>query len=259
MANARFLYNMDSWDSSTVTHSSEANTDLVAENVLHDHIAKLWRTTGKASEWIVFNLGSAKKITCFSMFSFNLTSSATVTLQANASDSWGSPSYSQQLTIATDADGNVLQRIVFFLDQTYQYWRVTFADSGNPLSYLDIGRIAAGEFYETSRNITQGFEISMFDPSTGNPVAGRQTFYKARNKYRRATVSFYLQDQTQTDKFSAIMEKVGNSKPIILALAPANRPSKDSMYSYLTTPLSQAHAFINNYSTSSLVFEEKTE
>ena len=56
------LYNMDAWDAATVTHSSEANTDLVAENVLHDHIAKLWRTTGKASEWIVFNLGSAKKM-----------------------------------------------------------------------------------------------------------------------------------------------------------------------------------------------------
>ena len=253
------LYNMDAWDAATVTHSSEANTDLVAENVLHDHIAKLWRTTGKASEWIVFNLGSAKKITCFSMFSFNLTSSATVTLQGNASDSWGSPTYSQALTIPTDADSNVIQRIVFFLDQTFQYWRVTLADSGNSASFLDVGRMAAGEYYETTRNISQNFGITMFDPSEGNPVAGRQTFYRNRNRYRRATVSFNLQDQTQTDKLSAIMEKVGNSRPLVLALDPSSRPSKDSMYCYLTTPLAQTHQFINNYSTSTLVFEEKTE
>jgi hypothetical protein len=259
MANSRLLYNMDAFDAATVTHSSEANTDLVAENVLHDHIAKLWRTTGKSSEWIVFNLGSAKKITCFSIFSFNLTSSATVTLQGNASDSWGSPTYSQALTIPTDADSNVIQRIVFFLDQTFQYWRLTLADSGNAASYLDIGRIAAGEYYETSRNIGQGFSITMFDPSEGNVVAGRQTFYRNRNRYRRATVSFNLQDQTQTDKLSAIMEKVGNSRPLVLSLEPTNRPSKDSMYCYLTTPLSQTHQFINNYSTATLVFEEKTE
>ena len=259
MANARILYNMDTWDGATITGSSQANADLVPGNVVHDHVSKMWRTTGKASENIVFDLGSATKITCFSMFTFNLTASATVTLQANASNSWGSPSYSQALTIATNADGTVLQRIVYFLDQTYRYWRVTFADSGNAASYLQIGRIAAGEYYELTRNINQNFNITMYDPSEGDRVPGRQTFFRNRNRYRRATVRYNLQSQTQTDKLSAIMEKTGNSRPLVLALDPTARPSKDSMYCYLETPLSQAHQFIGNYSTASLVYEEKTE
>ena len=259
MANARILYNMDTWDGATITGSSQANADLVPANVVHDHVSKMWRTTGKASENIVFDLGSATKITVFSMFTFNLTASATVTLQANASNSWGSPSYSQALTIATNADGTVLQRIVYFLDQTYRYWRVTFADSGNAASYLQIGRIAAGEYYELTRNINQNFNITMFDPSEGDRVPGRQTFFRNRNRYRRATVRYNLQSQTQTDKLSAIMEKTGNSRPLVLALDPTDRPSKDSMYCYLETPLSQAHQFIGNYSTASLVYEEKTE
>ena len=91
MANARILYNMDTWDGATITGSSQANTDLVPGNVVHDHVSKMWRTTGKASENIVFDLGTATKITVFSMFTFNLTASATVTLQANASNSWGRP------------------------------------------------------------------------------------------------------------------------------------------------------------------------
>ena len=193
------------------------------------------------------------------MFSFNLTSSATVTLQANASDSWGSPSFSQALTIPTDSDGNVIKRIVYFLDQTYRYWRVTLADSSNTNSYLDVGRMAAGIYYEPTRNIGQNFSINMFDPSEGARVTGRQTFFRSRNKYRRASVNFSLQDQTQTDKLSTVMEKVGNSRPIVLSLDPSNRPSKDSMYCYLETPLSQSHQFINNYNTATLVFEEKTE
>ena len=258
-SNARILYNMDTWDAATITGSSQANTDLVPANVVHDHVSKMWRTTGKASENIVFDLGTATNITVFSMFTFNLTASATVTLQAHASNSWGSPSYSQALTIATDADGNVLQRIVFFLSQTYRWWRVTFADSGNSDAYLQIGRMAAGQYYETTRNINQGFNISMFDPSEGDRVPGRQTFFRNRNRYRRATVRFNLQSQTQTDKLSAIMEKTGNSRPIVLALDPDNRPSKDSMYCYLETPLGQAHQFIGNYSTAQLVYEEKTE
>ena len=259
MANARILYNMDAWDAATITGSSQANTDLVPANVVHDHVSKMWRTTGKASENIVFALGSAKKITCFSMFTFNLTASATVTLQANASNSWGSPSYSQALTIATDADGAVLPRSVYFLDQTYRYWRVTLADSGNSDSYLQIGRMAAGEYYELTRNINQNFNLTMFDPSEGDRVPGRQTFFRNRNRYRRATVRYNLQSQTQTDKLSAIMLKTGNSRPIVLALDPTDRPSKDSMYCYLETPLSQAHQFVGNYSTAQLVYEEKPE
>ena len=259
MANARILYNMDAWDAATITGSSQANTDLVPANVVHDHVSKMWRTTGKASENIVFDLGSAKKITVFSMFTFNLTASATVTLQANASNSWGLPSYSQALTIATDADGAVLPRIVYFLDQTYRYWRVTLADSGNSDSYLQIGRMAAGEYYELTRNINQNFNITMFDPSEGDRVPGRQTFFRNRNRYRRATVRYNLQSQTQTDKLSAIMLTTGNTRPIVLALDPTDRPSKDSMYCYLETPLSQAHQFVGNYSTAQLVYEEKTE
>ena len=259
MANARLLYNLDAWDAATVTGSSQANTALAASNVLHDHVAKPWRTTGKASENIVFDLGSAKQITVFSMFTFNLTSSATVTLQANASNSWGSPSYSQALTMATNADSEVLERVVFFLSQTYRYWRVTLADAGNSDSYLQIGRIAAGTYYEAGRNIDQGFSIVTVDPSEGDRTPGRQTFYRARKRFRRASVAFRLQDQTQTDKLSAVMDKVGNSKPIVLALDPTSRPTKDSMYCYLVTPISQTHQFIGNYSTAALVFEEKTE
>jgi len=259
MANTRILYNLDTWDAATVTGSSQANTDLVPANVLHDHVSKLWRTTGKASENIVFDLGTATNITVFSMFTFNLTASATVTLQANSANSWGSPAYSQALTIATDADGNVLQRLVFFLNQTYRYWRVTFADAGNSKSYLQVGRIAAGTYYEPPRNINQNFTITMFDPSEGDRVAGRQTFFRNRNRYRRAAVRFELQDQTQTDKLNTIMTKVGNSRPVVLSLTPTDRPSKDSMYCYLETPLSLAHQFIGQFSTAQLVFEEKTE
>ena len=99
----------------------------------------------------------------------------------------------------------------------------------------------------------------MFDPSEGDRVPGRQTFFRNRNRYRRATVRYNLQSQTQTDKLSAIMLKTGNSRPIVLALDPTDRPSKDSMYCYLETPLSQAHQFVGNYSTAQLVYEEKTE
>ena len=78
MANARILYNMDTWDGATIPGSSQANADLVPANVVHDHVSKMWRTTGKASENIVFDLGSATKITVFSIIRFR-----SISLRAN--------------------------------------------------------------------------------------------------------------------------------------------------------------------------------
>ena len=258
-SNLRILYNADAWDAATITGSSEENSDLGAANLVHDFIAVPWRTTGDTSENVVFNLGSAVKLTCFAIFAHNFSSGATVTLQGNASDSWGSPTYSQALTIATDADGNVLPRIVFFLDQTFQYWRLLVADATNPDGYIQIGRLMAGEYYEMTRNIAQAWGWQLNDPSEGERIAGRQTYYKQRNKYRTANVNFNYVGQTQVDKMQAIFEKVGNSKPLVVSIDPDNRPTKDSAYCYLATPLGLAHRLIGNFDTSTLVFEEKTE
>jgi len=255
----RILYNADTWDAATITASTEANSDLAGTNVIHDHVAKKWRATGDTAEWVKFDLGGATKLTCVALFGFNFSSAATVTLEANASDSWGSPSYSQALTIATDADSNVLSRLVFFLDQTYQWWRITIADASNADGYVEVGRIIAGEYYEPTRGHRDAFSIDMVDPSEGVRAPGRQTFFKARNKFRRFSVGFDLYDQTQADKLSAIFDKIGTSEPCVVALDPSNRPSKDSGYCYLVTPLNQAHAFVARYNTATLVFEEKTE
>ena len=66
-------------------------------------------------------------------------------------------------------------------------------------------------------------------------------------------------DQTQTDKLTTIFDKVGNSNPIVLALDPTDRPSKDSLYCYLLTPLDLLNQLTSQYGTSILMFEEKTE
>ena len=257
-AKLRILYNADTWDAATVTANSEV-TDLEGSNVVHDFISLPWRSTGDTSEWIKFDLGSATSITCIGIFKHNLTSGATVTLEANATDSWGSPSYTQVLTIATDVDSAVLERIVFFLSESFQWWRITIADASNPDGYIQIGRIMAGAFYEFGRNFNSSFQLAMVDPSEGDETPGRQDYKRSRKRYRRATLGFTLQDRTQMEKLQAIMTKMGNSEPCILALDPTNYPTKDSMYCYLKTPLNLAHRFSNYFDTASLVFAEVTE
>lgn len=265
-ANARIVYDFDTWDAATITGSSEANSDLADDNVVHPFVSKPWRTTGDTTENIVFDLGSAVAIDCIGVFAHNLTSAGTIRVQANTADSWGSPAQDNGAVAmspsAVDADGNVLGHFISFPSGwgAYRYWRLVFVDGSNPDGYIQIGRIAGGIYYEFDRNIQQSFAVEIMDPSeTDRNVPGRQAYWRSRERFRRATVGFRFQDRTQTEKVEAIYRKIGNSNPCILALDPDNYPSKDSMYCQMITPVQFTHQQIGYYDTGALVFEEKVE
>lgn len=256
-AKLRILYNHDAWDAATITSSSEASSHLADDNVVDDNPARPWRTDDEQDEWIKFDLGSAQQITCVALFNFNLSSGATVRLQANSSDSFGSPPYDQALTIVTDADSVVFKRLVFFLDQTYQWWRITVDDYPNTDGYIQIGRIVGGAYYEMSRNYSEQFGIQIADPSEGREVPGAFSPKRSQEDFRTITLDFEFVEETERDKWEAIFRKIGNRSPVVLALDPTDRPTKDSAYCVLKTPLQIAHRLIEQYDVLSSVWEEK--
>ena len=257
-AKARITYNFDTWDAGTITSSTEANSDLADDNVVNDFVSKPWRTSADTGEWWKIDLGSAVNITCIGIFGHNLTAGATVTLEAHATDSFGSPTYSQALTIQTNADSVVRPWIVFYLNETFRWWRITFEDGSNSDTYIEIGVIKAGAYYEFVRNFADQFGIPWVDPSEGDVVEGRQNNFRSRKRYRRAEIEVPMHNDTQRRKFEAIFEKIGREKPCILGLDPTNFPSEMSMFCYLRTPLQLAHALTNFYN-SRFTFSEVTE
>lgn len=94
------------------------------------------------------NLGSAQQITVFGLGDHNLTGSATITLKANTSDSWGAPPYSQAVTLADIA--------TLYLDETYQYWRGSISDATNPDTYIQVGLMHLGTYLEPDHQADWG-------------------------------------------------------------------------------------------------------
>jgi hypothetical protein len=93
---------------------------------------------------IVIDLGSAQQVTAFALMNHNLVAGqSTLTLQANSSDSWGSPAYSQAITV-TD------HKLIFYLDQTYRYWRIVPVDGA--LSYFQTATLYLGSYRELEAN-----------------------------------------------------------------------------------------------------------
>lgn len=255
----RILYDPASDLSTAVISSSSDGSSHADSNAVKASVGTTWRTDSDTTEWIKFDLVvTTKKVDCVSIQAHNLTSSATVTFEGNASDSWGSPTVDETLTVATDSDGSVIDRIThYFTQATLRYWRVTIDDPTNPDTYIQIGRVMFGEYYDTTRDITADLRVETLDPSEGVKSPGTVQAITEKAAYRRIRTSFAFVSQTETDKWTAIFKRIGNNDPALICWD-TSRATKDSAYVYMITPLNLAHQFSSFYDIAAIVWEEKT-
>lgn len=260
-ANFRILYKTNVWDAGTVTESSD-QPKRRGGNALLFHPGKSWRTVNDSFQWWVNDLGSAVNITCIGIFAHNLSASATVRLQANATDSWGSPTYDVVLPIATNIDGVVLPRIVFCLDETFRYWRLSIDDPTNPQNRIQIGRIVGGEFYEMIRQPQRDLRFTWKDPT---PVEQKQGTIgnlpddgDELSRYRQVRPAFPWRETDERRKWEAIFAYIGNSKPCVILLDYTNYPSEQSAYCWLLSDMDEVWKHSNKFDVLQLLFGEVT-
>ncbi len=89
----------------------------------------------------VIDLGSAQTVTALVLLDHNITNGGTITLEGHTSDSWGSPSYSQSITVQDPA--------YLYLNESYRYWRIVPVDGS--VSYFEAGQLFLGTYTELTR------------------------------------------------------------------------------------------------------------
>ena len=228
MANIRFLYQFTE-RGAAITAKSRVAT-LPAADVADDFVGKVWRARGAEREWLKFDLGSAKPVTEVALFGHNLTGGASITLEANAADDWSSPAFSRALTWHAG-------RIVAFLDRTYRWWRLVFADAANPRGYIEVGRVCLGAYVEPAVNIHERWTRRWVDPSDLVEEFGAQGYANRKAQYRLLDVRFMDVDRAQQDQLSAMFEDAGMVRPVVVSVDPADQPSTDSLYARFAAPL----------------------
>jgi hypothetical protein len=141
MSAPAFLAHPDNYVLSASLTSSSASSIYPLANLGVLPISKPFRTTGVTSEYIQFDLGSAKAVTLFALINHNLTSGVTITLQGASTPS-----------VTTDP-GRVTYTVTWrkydaflVLSQTFRYWRVTIADTGNTAGFLSVGYVMIGSY-----------------------------------------------------------------------------------------------------------------
>ena len=111
----------------TITSAFQLST-LPDDNVSHEHKGKVYRTgTSTTTEWIKFDLGSPKEVDAFILLNHTFDNNETnVNIEAHASDSFGTPTFSEAVTVFTDGSKVDPAFNKFSSAQTFQWWRFEF-------------------------------------------------------------------------------------------------------------------------------------
>ena len=122
---------------STITSSSQ--TYLYEDyNIIDINSLKTWRSTSTTAS-VVFEPSSSLQPDTIGIKNHNLTSGATIKIQGNATDSWGSPSVDITLTWREDT---IMEFIT--VGAAYAFWRLSIVDAANTDLYLEVGTVYLG-------------------------------------------------------------------------------------------------------------------
>lgn len=129
--------------SATFTASSQHAT-LTADNLASPQRPFLtWRTTATGAQNAVIDFGVGRVVVGFVIVNVNFTS---LTIQGNASDSWGSPSFSSAVTITRNPLTGRYQYGGYLTGFAYRYMRLSIPSQAttDAASYYEAGGLWAG-------------------------------------------------------------------------------------------------------------------
>jgi len=159
----RFLYsNLFDTAGYTLTENSEESTYPV-ENAQDYQLTKHYRTTGDTSEWVQIDGLASEEITanCAFIAGHNITSGATtIKIQGKNTLPWTSPTVDESFTHSA----GVMWKA--FTSDDLRYWRWLIEDAANPDTYLKIGRLGLGTYFDISVWMEASFARRTIDTST---------------------------------------------------------------------------------------------
>lgn len=213
-----YHYNLVTQPTTTITASNE-DAFFPASNIADARNSKVFRTTtGTTSVNVVFDFITTETVNAVLIQGGldGLGFAGNLTIQANATDSWGAPSFSTTLT----PNENFNKGYVSFADQSYRFWRINASNAGE--DYVEIGKIFIGAKLvidaNVERNITFGWKWELEDNASIRKNRYGEAFIDEINKLYRITAAFKFLRETQAYNLLDAFYYVGKSKPLWLVV-----------------------------------------
>jgi len=218
-------------EGATITASTE-NPDYDFTTAFNDdRLSRVGRTVSDTSQTIIFDLLTAVAVSKVMIEKHNFSSGVTLTLEANATNVWTSPSYTTSLTYSADYVYKDLTA-----NQTYRYWRLSVSDASNPDDYIEISKVFLGThiavYMDTAMVLDYDSNSSVSKSVSGQVYGNRQLQYKK--------AKFNLSDITPANRIllKSFWNVVDIVKPFWLIIWEESLTVEPPIFCCLTKPLS---------------------
>lgn len=194
----------------SLTPSSEAS-GFPAINVQHPHLSRVWRSDTDSGEYIVIDFGAAVSVDAAAIIGHNLTSAATVRVEANSSDSWATPPFMRGFNPEDEL------MMTTFPSVSYQFWRFYFDDGSNPDTYIEIGRLFLCVHWASEEPIDASYERSTLDTTKITESITGQAFADLGVRTKSISLSLGYMHDAERVALEAIVQSHGMNEPLIVA------------------------------------------
>lgn len=206
-----FYFNLVSQDATDVTGSTE-DAFFPASNLKNHLTTKVWRSTS-ASGNVVFDFKTVEAVDSIlikpSLDGFGFTGN--LTIEANATDSWGAPSFSTTLTVDTTYSMGIK---LLASAESYRFWRV----SGSGSSYIELSNIFIGSMFEPGKNITFNWGYDYKDHSRIALTRYKQQYIDEIVNQKIINAQIKYLTSTEMDTYTDFTNFVGVRKPFWLIM-----------------------------------------
>lgn len=173
-------------------------------------------------ETILIDLFTEESIDTFAILfdprvGINLSDSAVIKLQANATNEWSAPAV--DITLAIDNRESIITHF-FTANQDYRYWRIKIVDPKNFNLFVELGTVFLGKGKTLTRNIEKGFTFKRRDRSRIRRNQFGHVYADELPIFKSLEFSYKNHDKVDLDILEDIYKEVGIKKPIFIAVDP---------------------------------------
>jgi len=195
---------------------------------------------------LVIDMGAAVACDAIAMANINIRDTATVTIEANATDSWGAPTYSQTISLADYlGDPNDFQ-YNFAATKTFRYWRLSITDNGNPDGFIEIGELFIGTPIALTDIHDSGIPVTISPNNIEHRTEYGQAYVYERSQVKTWELN-WSNVQTETrDELKAFFNAIAsNARPLFLTMA--GEDANQTYFCRIVSPLESSRISFDVY------------
>lgn len=230
----RILWNNEVFNA-TITASSEHPDYLFTTGLNDTRLSRYGKTLSDSEQWVKFSFSAVVDVQYVVIQKSNISSGATVLIQASSTDSWETSDY-PEVEYELSRVGDIYY-YEFSAVESYQYWRIYVHDPLNADGYIRLNYVFLGDYTDLTR-MERGISI----PKKSNSIVGvsesMQVFGSKKRQYIEAKVTIPLAEESSRTEMNSCFSTVDIVRPFIFIVWEDDLTTQPPFYARLTKPLS---------------------